>query len=68
MRQVSDPLVGTIDVPGFPIRFSDAPPELELTAPALGEANTYVLGELLGYDDATLAELTSAGVIFEKDR
>lgn len=68
VRQVSDPLVGTIDVPGFPIKFSDAPPELELTAPALGEANTYVLRELLGYDDAKLAELTSAGVTFEKDR
>ncbi len=68
VRTVTDPLVGTFDIPGFPVKFSDAPPELDLAAPALGEANAYVLRDLLGYDDAAIAGLTDAGVIFEKDR
>ena len=66
VRQVSDPLVGPINVPGFPIKFSDAPPELDLTTHALGEDNTDVLRDLLGYDDERIEALRSDGVIASK--
>ena len=51
VRQVTDPLVGTIDIPGFPIKFSDAPPDLDLPTHALGQDNAEVLQTMLGYDD-----------------
>ena len=67
VRQVTDPLAGTFDVPGFPLRFADAPPEPELTAPALGEHNAEVLAELAGYDAERLRELAERGVLQSKD-
>ena len=66
VRQVTDPLVGTIDIPGFPIKFSDAPPEPELPVHALGQDNEAVLRDLLGYDSERIAELEATGVIASK--
>jgi crotonobetainyl-CoA:carnitine CoA-transferase CaiB-like acyl-CoA transferase len=68
VRDVTDPHAGTFAIPGFPIKFSDAPPEADLQAPALGQHNDDVLAELLGYDDATIAALRDDGVLFAKDR
>jgi len=66
VRSVDDPLTGPIDVPGFPIKFSDAPPEPDLITHALGQDNHEVLHSLLGYDDARIAKLTEDGVIASK--
>ncbi len=66
VRQVTDPLVGTIDIPGFPIKFSDAPPEPDLPVHALGEDNSDVLRDLLGYDDQQIAAMAEEGIIAEK--
>jgi crotonobetainyl-CoA:carnitine CoA-transferase CaiB-like acyl-CoA transferase len=66
VRQVSDPLVGTIDIPGFPIRFSDAPPEPDLQVHNLGQDNRQVLADLLGYDDDRIAGLEAAGILASK--
>ena len=66
IRQVDDPLTGPIDVPGFPIHFSDAPPDLDLVTHALGEDNEAVLGGLLGYDDERIARLAAEGIIGSK--
>ncbi|MFN0092412.1 MAG: CaiB/BaiF CoA transferase family protein [Acidimicrobiales bacterium] len=68
VREISDPLAGTFKIPGFPLKFSDAPPEPDLVTACLGEHNRRVLAELLGYDDARIAELEAAGVLTEKDR
>ncbi len=68
IRTVTDPLAGTFDIPGFPIKFSDMGPELDLHTANLGGDNRYVLAELLGYDDARIDALAAAGVTFEKDR
>jgi CoA:oxalate CoA-transferase len=67
VRQISDPLAGTFDVPGFPLRYSDAPPEPDLVTPALGEHNREVLASLAGYDEATLAALEADGVLQSKE-
>jgi CoA:oxalate CoA-transferase len=66
VRQVTDPLAGTIDIPGFPLKFSDAPPEPELPVHALGEDNDAVLRDVLGYDDERIATLAADDVIASK--
>ncbi len=68
VRTVTDPLAGTFDIPGFPLKFSDAPPERDLVTPNLGEANEYVLRELLGYEADRVAAFEQGGVTFAKDR
>ena len=68
VREVHDPHAGTFSIPGFPIKFSDAPPEPDLPASALGEHNRSVLGELLGYDEPTIAALEDDGILMSKDR
>jgi len=61
---VEDPALGPVRVPGFPIHASGVPRRTtEPLAPALGEHNHAVLTELLGYTDAQISELTSAGVL-----
>lgn len=66
IRHVDDDKLGTVTVPGFPLHFSDAPPPLELNAPALGEDNEAVLRDLLGYDDDRIAALAGDGIIAAK--
>jgi CoA:oxalate CoA-transferase len=68
VREVHDPHAGTFSIPGFPIKFSDAPPEPDLPASALGEHNRSVLGELLGYDEPAIAALEDDGILMSKDR
>ena len=68
VRDVHDPFAGTFAIPGFPIKFSDAPPEPDLQAATLGQHNRSVLGELLGYDEATIAALEDDGILATKDR
>ncbi len=60
---MSDRGEGTIRIPNPPWHFSDA--EIGVRGPARyrGEDNREVLAELLGYDDATIDELESDGVI-----
>ncbi|MCP5031343.1 MAG: hypothetical protein GY939_06020 [Actinomycetia bacterium] len=63
---MNDPLAGRVTIPGFPIKFSDAPPEPDLATHALGQDNEAVLGDMLGYDEATIAALTAEGIIVSK--
>jgi crotonobetainyl-CoA:carnitine CoA-transferase CaiB-like acyl-CoA transferase len=68
VRDVHDPLAGTFAIPGFPIKFSDAPPDPDLPTPNLGQHNHEVLRELLGYDEATVQALQDEGILASKDR
>jgi crotonobetainyl-CoA:carnitine CoA-transferase CaiB-like acyl-CoA transferase len=63
VRSVSDPILGDFKIPGFPLRFSGFPQELEFDAPLLGEHNARVLNRYLGYTAAQIAELENAGVL-----
>ncbi len=67
VRRVHDRLHGEIDIPGFPIKFRNLPNNTELEAPTLGEHNAEVVGEILDRDEAQIAELAEAGVLFEKE-
>src|SRR5690606_19778610 len=46
-----------------PIRYSSTPMADPVPAPAVGEHSEEVLRQLLGYDDAAIAELAAAGVV-----
>jgi crotonobetainyl-CoA:carnitine CoA-transferase CaiB-like acyl-CoA transferase len=54
---------GTYVVPGNPVRLSGAEPITDRRAPWLGEDTDAALNDLLGLDDARIAELRAAGII-----
>lgn len=60
--------VGNIPHPSPPYRPSKDPIPISKPAPTLGQHNKEILGELLGVSNATLAELTSEGIIGTKPR
>jgi crotonobetainyl-CoA:carnitine CoA-transferase CaiB-like acyl-CoA transferase len=63
VRTVNDPILGEFKIPGFPLRFSGYPEELEFDAPMLGEHNASILGQYLGYTSARVIELETSGVL-----
>jgi crotonobetainyl-CoA:carnitine CoA-transferase CaiB-like acyl-CoA transferase len=63
IRKVSDRILGEVELPGSAYRFSEFPQDLELDAPLLGEHNTEVLREYLGYSEEQVAELEGQGVL-----
>ena len=66
VREVDDPIIGSVAVPAFPWRSTDPLPPDDHTAAALGEHNTEILTELLGIDETTVAELEASGVLASK--
>ena len=68
VREIHDAHIGTYHVPGFPLRFDGEPLERELVAPSLGEHNSEVLAELLGWTSVQVEEAVSAGLLVEADR
>jgi CoA:oxalate CoA-transferase len=63
IRRVRDRLAGEMDVPGFPLRFSEFPRTLELQAPTLGEHNEPVLMRYLGYSEDRVRALEAKGIL-----
>lgn len=63
VRTVNDPILGEFKIPGFPLRFSAYPEELEFDAPMLGEHNASILEQYLGYTPARVIELEMSGVL-----
>jgi crotonobetainyl-CoA:carnitine CoA-transferase CaiB-like acyl-CoA transferase len=63
VRTVNGPILGEFKIPGFPLRFSGYPEELEFDAPMLGEHNASILGQYLGYTPARVIELETSGVL-----
>ena len=61
-----DQLIGDIDLPGFPLKFSAFPDALPLTAPTLGEHNGDILERYLGYDSARVEALERSGALYRK--
>ena len=66
VREVTDPLAGPMLIPGFPLRFSDAPELPELVAAEVGEHNDSVLGDLLGMDPESVSALEDEGVLYRR--
>jgi crotonobetainyl-CoA:carnitine CoA-transferase CaiB-like acyl-CoA transferase len=67
VRTIYDPVYdGELDVPGFPLKFSEFPEELPLQAPTLGQHNTEILTNYLGRTPEEVQRLKAAGVLIEK--
>jgi crotonobetainyl-CoA:carnitine CoA-transferase CaiB-like acyl-CoA transferase len=66
-RSVDDPILGKVTIPGNPLRMSEQPEQLELTAPLLGQHNEQVLTEL-GYSPEAIAELLTSQVMRSAER
>ena len=56
------------DVKGMPLAFAGAPLKIQRRAPGLGEHNAEILRDLLGLDEAAIAELETANVVGTKPR
>ena len=65
---INDPIHGDLDVPGFPLKFSEFPEELPLHAPTLGQHNEEVLTLYLGRSIEEVEQLREAGVLVEENR
>ena len=63
VRTVSDRFLGELELPGFPLRFSEFQHHLELEAPTLGKHNEEILRELLELDPDRIRQLEAAGVL-----
>jgi formyl-CoA transferase/CoA:oxalate CoA-transferase len=57
------PSAGEVRVTGVPVKLSETPGSVRHPAPLLGQHTRPALKDLLGLDDARLAELADAGVI-----
>jgi crotonobetainyl-CoA:carnitine CoA-transferase CaiB-like acyl-CoA transferase len=67
VRTIDDPIAGTFQIPGMPLKFSEFPKDLPLEAPTLGQHNAEILGEWLGHSDQEIAALRAANVLHEAD-
>jgi crotonobetainyl-CoA:carnitine CoA-transferase CaiB-like acyl-CoA transferase len=63
VRTITDPVAGTFQIPGMPLRFSIFPDDLPLEAPTLGQHNAEVLRDWLGMSEQEIASLESANVL-----
>ncbi|SEK20375.1 Crotonobetainyl-CoA:carnitine CoA-transferase CaiB [Kosakonia sacchari] len=63
VKQIQHPRAGAISIVPQPVKMSGAPGEPALIPPVLGEHTLTVLREVLGMDEATLAQLQTQGVI-----
>ena len=67
VRVTTDRILGTIKLPGFPLRFSDQKNYKPGNAPFLGEHNSDVLKEVLGYSEETVRGLYEKGVLYQEN-
>jgi crotonobetainyl-CoA:carnitine CoA-transferase CaiB-like acyl-CoA transferase len=63
VQTVHDRILGDMQVPGFPLRFSAFPERLEMDAPFLGEHNEKILSTYLGYTPDQISRLEQDGVL-----
>ncbi|MCZ6666619.1 MAG: CoA transferase [Gammaproteobacteria bacterium] len=68
IRTVTDPILGEMKLPGFPLRFSSQQDYSAGVAPLLGQHNEAVLEEVLGWDQAKVAAQVEAGLLASGDR
>ncbi|MBI2800467.1 MAG: CoA transferase [Gammaproteobacteria bacterium] len=68
VRFIEDPILGSLAIPGFPLRFSVQPERPDLVAPLLGQHNAQVLSQLLSYDAQRISALTQRGVLVAGER
>jgi crotonobetainyl-CoA:carnitine CoA-transferase CaiB-like acyl-CoA transferase len=68
VRKVHDRILGELNLPGFALRFSEFPTPLNLEAPFLGEHNTELLSQHLGYSSEQIEDLERRGILRREPR
>jgi len=69
VRTIHDPVYdGEIDVPGFPIKFSEFPEEPSLQAPTIGQHNEEILTKYLRRTPEEIERLRTEGLLVEQRR
>ncbi len=68
IREIEDPVMGKLVIPGFPLRFSDQPERLDLVAPTLGQHNGEIMGEFLGYSEDEIRKLEEKNILISAPR
>jgi crotonobetainyl-CoA:carnitine CoA-transferase CaiB-like acyl-CoA transferase len=63
MLDVEHPTLGTLRIPGIPIKMGATPGSVRKAPPTVGEDNEVVYGDLLGLSSDDIAKLREAGVI-----
>ncbi|HXR34786.1 MAG TPA: CoA transferase [Candidatus Binataceae bacterium] len=63
MRDVDHPVLGNLQLPVTPLRFSESATEIAGPAPMVGEHNLSVLTGYLGYSPERVEELTRQGIL-----
>jgi crotonobetainyl-CoA:carnitine CoA-transferase CaiB-like acyl-CoA transferase len=61
--EMEHPALGTLVLPGSPVKLSRTPASFRLPPPLVGEHNDAVYGGLLGLDPSEIAELRASGAI-----
>lgn len=61
--KIEHPVIGEMQVNGNPIKLMDCMPEIYRSAPLLGQDNARIYNELLGIDEATLADYSRRNII-----
>lgn len=61
--ELAHPIVGSILVPGVPIKFSETPAGIRCAAPELGEHNREIFSGLLGMSETEIDALKEKGAI-----
>ena len=66
VRTIDDPVHGSVQIPGHPIKWKDHPNNIPLVAAALGQHNEAILTEKLGRSTDELEALRRDGILMEK--
>lgn len=61
--ELAHPIVGSLLVPGVPVKFSATPAGISGAAPELGEHNKEIFAELLGMSETEIDDLKAKGTI-----
>ena len=61
--EISDPILGTIKMPGIVPRMSDSPGQITSLSPRLGQHNEEIYGDWLGFTEDEMDRLKEDGVI-----
>ncbi len=68
VREVPDPILGKVTIPGFPLKFSAQPKLPDIQAPLLGQHGAEVLKEYLEYSEEEIERLRQSAILHSENK